>query len=196
MKPYSESCDQNQQPILEVVAPLLKDKKHVLEIGSGTGQHAVFFAEKMPNLIWQTSDREENHSGIKQWLAEAHLDNIRMPLVLDSSQEAWPELVVDAVFSANTTHIMHWPDVVNLFAGVGTILQPGGIFLLYGPFSYNNQYSSESNARFDLWLKERDPQSGVRNFQDLDALAKQAGMDFVHDYKMPANNQILYWQKT
>ena len=195
MKPYSESCDQNREPILGVIRGLLNDCTRVLEIGSGTGQHAVYFAEQMPHLVWQTSDCLEYHAGIKLWLQESNLANTRPPIELDVSRSAWPERRFDAVFSANTAHIMHWPDVVAMFSGVGSLLPSGGRFLLYGPFNYNNRFTSESNAGFDAWLKSRDPDSGIRNFEDLDRLAGLAGMRLQHDYEMPVNNRILYWEK-
>ena len=195
MKPYSESCDQNRQPILSVIKPLLTECTSVLEIGSGTGQHAVYFAERLPHLVWHTSDCVENHTGINMWLQEAGLENIRGPIELDVSSSAWPHTAFDAVFSANTAHIMHSPDIEAMFSGIGRALSTGGHFLLYGPFNYGNQYTSESNASFDNWLKSRDPYSGIRNFEDLDSLARQAGMVLRNDYEMPANNRILYWVK-
>jgi cyclopropane fatty-acyl-phospholipid synthase-like methyltransferase len=194
-KPHAESCDRNRDPILEVIAPLLADKHSVLEVGSGTGQHAIYFAAKLPHLTWHTSDRLQNHEAIQQWLDEEALDNVRGPIELDVLGGNWPELEVDAVFSANTAHIMHWNDVKAFFAGVGELLQPGGLFMLYGPFSYGGLHTSESNARFDLRLKQQDPQMGIRDFDDLDALAQQAGLEFQHDYPMPANNRILLWKK-
>lgn len=195
MKPYSESCDQNREPILFVIQPLLKDCSSVLEIGSGTGQHAVYFAERLPHLTWHTSDCVEYHPGIQLWLDEAGLANTRGPIDLDVSASTWPQLTIDAIFSANTAHIMHWPDVEALFRGAGELLSSGGLFLLYGPFNYGNQYTSDSNARFDGWLKQRDPESGIRNFEDLNSLAEHAGMRLEHDYEMPVNNRILYWMK-
>lgn len=195
MKPYSESCDQNREPILSVIRPLLADCSSVLELGSGTGQHAVYFAARLPHLVWHTSDCAEYHAGIKQWLQEAGLENTRGPIELNVSTSAWPQEQFDGVFSANTAHIMHWPDVEAMFAGVGAVLSNGGRFLLYGPFNYAQQYTSESNARFDDYLKSRDPESGIRNFEDLDKLAKQASMVLKYDYEMPANNRILYWEK-
>ncbi len=196
MKPYAESCDENREPILHVIEPLLSDCNSVLEIGSGTGQHAVYFARKMPHLVWHTSDCIEYHAGIGMWLEEAGLDNTRAPIELDVTRSVWPEQAFDAVFSANTAHIMHWPDVQAMFAGVGSVLKAGGCFLLYGPFNYDNRYTSESNARFDAWLKSRDPGSGLRNFEALDALARRAGMQLEQDYDMPVNNRILYWVKS
>ncbi len=193
MKPYSESCDQNCDPILTVIRPLFSNCNQLLEIGSGTGQHAVYFAQQMPHLIWHTSDRRENHSGISMWLNEAGLPNTRLPLALDVSHDHWPQQQFDAVFSANSAHIMHLQDVEAMFAGVGRVLKEGGLFVLYGPFNYNGAFTSESNAQFDLWLKDRDPLSGVRDFEALDKLAKQAGMQLLNDDEMPANNRILSW---
>ena len=195
MKPYSESCDQNREPILAVIRPLLADCASVLEIGSGTGQHAVFFAEQMPQLVWHTSDCIDYHAGIRLWLQEADLENTRSPFELDVTASAWPRQNFDAVFSANTAHIMHWVDVEAMFTGVGNILPAGGRFILYGPFNYAGRYTSESNARFDNWLKSRDPDSGIRNFEDLEQLAQLAGMQLQQDYEMPVNNRILYWKK-
>ncbi len=195
MKPHAESCDQNRDPILSVLLSLFAGSRSVLEIGSGTGQHAVYFAARMPHLIWHTSDRPGNHAGILMWLAEAGLDNVRAPLSLDVSQTDWPAIRVDAVFSANTTHIMHWREVEALFAGVGRVLEGRGVFALYGPFNYGRRYTSESNERFDTRLKGRDPHSGIRDFEDLDRLAGRAGLAPQADYDMPANNRILCWQR-
>ncbi len=195
-KPYAESCDQNREPILEVIQSLLKNKKNVLEVGSGTGQHAVYFAEKMPHLVWQTSDQESYHQGIKLWLDEADLDNTPPPIVLNVSTNAWPDDIYDAIFSANAVHIMAWENVVDFFANAPKQLATDGLFILYGPFNYNQQYTSESNARFDIWLKQRDPQSAIRDFEALDKLANNAGMRIKEDYALPANNRILVWEKS
>ena len=195
MKPYAEACDQNRDPILAVIEPLFAASRAVLEIGSGTGQHAVYFARRMPHLIWHTSDLLQYHPGILQWLEEAGLPNTRPPLVLDVTQATWPELSVDAVFSANTAHIMGWPAVRALFRGVGRMLPAGGLFVLYGPFNYDGSYTSESNARFDQWLKDRDPASGIRDFEALDRLADAAGMALEEDYQMPVNNRTLVWRR-
>lgn len=195
MKPYSESCEQNREPILSVIQPLFADLNQILEIGSGTGQHAVYFAARMPHLIWHTSDCAEHHAGIRLWLEEAALPNVRGPLHLDVARCSWPVLDVDGVFSANTAHIMHWPEVEAMFAGVGDLLPAGGRFALYGPFNYHGRFTSDSNARFDSWLKQRDPAMGVRDFEALDALARQAGLQLMNDFEMPANNRILCWQR-
>ena len=195
MKPFSESCEQNKQPILAVLKRYLLNVETLLEIGSGTGQHAVFFAEQFPSLTWMASDQLNYHDGIQQWLKESALSNLRGPLLLDVNQKIWPQEQMDAIFSANTVHIMSWPSVENLFAGIGQTLKEKGIFCLYGPFNYKGQFSSESNARFDLWLKQRDPMSGVRDFEALQLIAIKAGLEFVEDIEMPANNRVLVWRK-
>lgn len=195
MKPFAESSEQNKQPIYAVLTQYFNNIKTVLEIGSGTGQHAVFFAEKFTHLTWVASDQAEYHKGIKMWLNDCTLQNIEGPLLLDVNQNEWPLEQTDAIFSANTVHIMSWASVENMFAGIGRTLTAQGVFCLYGPFNYNGKFSSESNARFDLWLKQRDPESGVRDFAALQNLAKKAGLDFVCDHEMPANNRILVWQK-
>lgn len=195
MKPYAESCDQNRDPILAVIEPQLRTCSSVLEIGSGTGQHAVYFARRMPHLLWLPSDLEEHHPGIELWRQESGLDNVPPPLRLDVSQLQWPPLKADAVFSANTLHILHWPQVQAMFRGVGQLLSPGGLLLVYGPFNYQGAYTSESNAHFDRWLKARDPASGVRDFEAVDGLAEQASMALSGDFPMPANNRMLCWRR-
>jgi cyclopropane fatty-acyl-phospholipid synthase-like methyltransferase len=195
MKPYSEACDQNRDFILAVIEPLFRDRQRVLEVGSGTGQHAVYFAQRMPHLTWCASDRLESHAGMRAWLDEARLPNVTGPIELDVCQPAWPQLQVDAVFSANTAHIMSREEVVAFFAGVGRLLPGNGLFCLYGPFNYGGRYTSESNERFDRWLHQRDPRSGIKDFDDLDRLARQAGMDLQGDYEMPVNNRILCWRR-
>jgi cyclopropane fatty-acyl-phospholipid synthase-like methyltransferase len=195
VKPFAESCQQNRDPILEVLRIELADKSRLLEIGSGTGQHAVYFAPEFPQLLWQTSDVAEMHDGIQAWLDEAGLVNVLPPLTLDVCEDRWPQHGYDAVFSANTAHIMSWSQVECFIHGVGRVLQTDGVLCLYGPFNYNGRYTSESNARFDSWLKSRDPLSGVRDFEALDELARLAGLVFKRDYAMPANNRTLVWSK-
>ncbi len=199
MKPFSESCEQNKDVILKVIKPILTSRHSLLEIGSGTGQHAIYFAQAMPHLKWHTSDRVEALSGIQMWLDEfcsdGKLQNIRSPIVLDVSQTNWPELKVDAIFTANTLHIMHWNDVQKLFEQAPKLLVSDGVILIYGPFNYQGQYTSDSNESFDGWLKARDSKSGIRDFSDLEVLAAKNGLKFLADYEMPANNRILCWQK-
>lgn len=196
MKPFSESCLQNQAEIYSVLQELLQDKKHVLEIGSGTGQHAIYFAQRLTHLIWQTSDQVEYHDGIQMWLDEANLQNIRNPIELNVSQTSWPKLNIDAIFSANVVHIMSWENVINYFMYGAKLLDSKGLFILYGPFNYDGKYTSESNASFDQWLKSRDLNSGVRDFEALDNLANDNGMTLKNDIEMAANNRILCWEKT
>jgi len=196
MKPFSESCEQNKEPILSVLKRYFSPVKNVLEIGSGTGQHAVFFASEFPYLTWLTSDQAEYHPGIKMWLADAALVNTKEPVLLDVDQVHWDVGKTEAIFSANTVHIMGWQSVENMFEGIGKVLEKEGIFCLYGPFNYNGQFTSESNARFDLWLKQRNSVSGVRDFEALQQLAVKAGLDLIEDIEMPANNRMLVWRKT
>ena len=196
MKPFAESSEQNKIPILAVLKQFSGEIETVLEIGSGTGQHAVFFAEKFPHLTWITSDRLEYHEGIQMRLEGSGLTNIQGPHLLDVNQSEWPIKQTDAIFSANTVHIMGWSSVEKMFSGIGKTLKDGGVFCLYGPFNYNGKFSSESNAHFDQWLKQRDPVSGVRDFEALQTLADKAGLYFIDDIEMPANNRMLVWKKT
>ena len=194
-KPYSESCEQNRDPILAILRVVFADRTHVLEIGSGTGQHAVYFGAGLPHLRWQTADVAQHHTGINAWLQEAALPNVFAPLALDVNDHSWHNGRYDAVFSANTLHIMSTPEVEKFFDGVGQVLAPGGVLAVYGPFNYGGRFTSDSNARFDQWLKSRDPASGVRDFDRVDQLANQQGLTLVQDYAMPANNRMLVWIK-
>lgn len=196
MKPYAESCEQNKQSILAILKNEFAHASRVLEIGSGTGQHAVFLASELPHLSWQPSDREENHPGIRAWLEDDQMGNVLPPLSLDVGYSPWPAQDYDGIFSANTAHIMHWPEVEKMFAGIGQTLLPGGRFCLYGPFNIDGQYTAASNARFEGWLKQRDPESGLRDMRDLDKLASRAGLMRVAQHAMPADNFILVWEKT
>ena len=196
MKPYSESCEQNRAPIQAVLDEVFADRTLVLEIASGTGQHAVYFGQALPHLVWQTSELPENHAGIQAWLDEAQLPNVRPPLEIDVAAPAWPlSDQVDAVFNANTVHIVSWPAVEKMFAGIGRVLAPGGVLCMYGPFNYGGQFTSESNARFDVWLKNRDPNSGVRDFEAINRLAEAQGLTLWQDIAMPANNRSLVWRR-
>jgi len=194
-KLFSEACERNKQPILDVIKTLLKNKKNLLEIGSGTGQHAVFFAENLSHINWQTSDRKENHPDICSWIEDSSAKNINQPLSLDVVSDQWPITQFDAVYSANTAHIMSWAAVQALFAGVGKILNNKGIFMLYGPFNYGGEFTSESNRKFEDWLKSVDQERGIRDFEAVDKLAQQAEMKLFDDYEMPSNNRILVWEK-
>jgi cyclopropane fatty-acyl-phospholipid synthase-like methyltransferase len=193
--PFSQACENNKRPILDVLERYLRDSATVLEIGSGTGQHASFFAGQMPQLTWQTSDLPANHPGIRGRIEAAGLTNVGMPLDLDVRRSDWGLSEVDAAFSANTAHIMGWPAVCAMIAGVGRLLTPGGCFLLYGPFNYGGRHTSESNARFDLSLRMSDPAMGIRDFEQIAAEAEAAGLALEEDCGMPANNRLLVWRK-
>ena len=195
-RPFAESGVENREPILSVLSPRLEGCSSLLEIGSGTGQHAVYLAPQLPHIVWQTSDRADHHAGIRAWLDEADLGNVRPPLVLDVLQDVWPEGPYDAVFSANTAHIMSSDAVAAMFRGVGRVLAGGGRFLLYGPFSYAGRHTAPSNASFDVWLKARDPQMGIRDVDWLQGLAADAGMSLDEDIAMPVNNPTLVWLKS
>lgn len=195
MKEFSEACERNKSPILQVLQQEFRQVGDVLELGSGTGQHAVFFARHMPHLRWRPSDLAVNHASILAWSLEAELPNLLPPLSLDVDHRPWPAPPVDGVFTANTVHIIHWDSVVNLMGGVAAVLRDGGVFCLYGPFNYNGQYTSDSNAMFDRWLKQRDPGSGIRDFEVVDRLARAHGLTLHKDHTMPANNRLLVWRK-
>ena len=195
MKPYSDACARNQGPILEVLRQELAGVQRVLEIGSGTGQHAVYFGAGLPHVRWQPSDRFENLDGIRMWVEEAELDNVREPVELDVTIDQWPASRADAVFSANTAHIMSWEEVEAMLRGVGRVLGESGVFCLYGPFNNNGSYTSHSNARFDEMLRQRDARMGIRDFEELDRLARAQRFEFKADYEMPANNRTLVWAR-
>ena len=186
VKPFSEPSERNRAPILAVLKKALASSKSVLEIGSGTGQHAAYFAPELPHLTWQASDRAENLADIRQWVAD--------PIELDVDKP-FPKLDADAVFTANTCHIMSWPQVERFFAGVGALLPKGGVFALYGPFHYGGKATSPSNAEFDRWLRDRDPKSGVRDLETIRDLAAHQGLALEEDNAMPANNRLLVFRR-
>jgi SAM-dependent methyltransferase len=193
--PYSEACERNRAPILAVLVHAFADVRRVLEIGSGTGQHAAAFAAALPHLVWQASDVPAHLPGIRAW-REAHpAPNLPEPLALDVNVDPWPASAYDAAFSANTAHIMGWAEVERMFARVDASLVPHGRFCLYGPFNYGGAYTAESNARFDASLRARDPRMGLRDFEAVDALARARGLALVADHAMPANNRLLEWAR-
>jgi len=193
--PFSQACENNQAPILAVLQQAFAECRHVLEIGSGTGQHGVYFAPRLLQLVWQTSDLAANHAGIRAWQAAQPAPNLRPPLLLNLAASDWPEGAFDAVFSANTTHIVAWPLVQRLFALAGHHLPAGGVLALYGPFNYGGIYTSDSNRAFDAWLRQRDPASGIRHFEDIVALAASQGLALTQDNAMPANNRLLVFHR-
>jgi len=194
VKPYAEACERNQDPILAVLKRHFADRGRILEIGSGTGQHAVHFAAALPQLLWQTSDLESNLSGIRLWVGEAHLANLLPPIALDV-RGAWPSARYDALFMANTLHIMSWDEVRALFAALPGVLARDCVLAVYGPFNYDGAFTSASNAAFDAWLKQRSPHSGIRDFAAVDELARSIGLALAEDRAMPANNRMLVWRR-
>ncbi len=193
-KPFSQSCENNKKPILDVLHSEFLERSSVLEVGSGTGQHAVFFAKHLPHLNWQTSDLTENHDGISEWIEEASLPNLKKPLDLNAEKQPWNIEPVDAVFSANTLHIMSWQQVELLFKGLPNFLLPQAKVVIYGPFNYNGKFTSESNARFNEWLISQAPYRAIRDFEAVNSLAESVGLTLLNDYEMPANNRILVWE--
>lgn len=193
-KPYSFACERNRGPILAVLGQHFGDRRRVLEVGSGTGQHAVYFAAALPQLIWQCSDRPEYLAGIRGWLAEAALANTPAPLSLDVN-DSWPAAQFDALFTANTLHIMSWPEVQAFFAQLPTLLSTDAKLVVYGPFNYAGQFTSASNAEFDAKLKQQAPHMGIRDAEAVDALALAAGLRLVADQALPANNRCRIWQR-
>ncbi len=194
-KPHAPATDRNRESILQALRERFAGARRVLEIGSGTGQHAVYFAAALPHLQWQTSDVAGHLPGIQQWLAEAGLPNTPPALELDLRGD-WPALEFDAVFSANTLHIMAWEQVQTLFREAGRRLPPAGLLTVYGPFNYGGQFTSESNARFDATLRSSNPDSGLRDFEAVDVLASRAGLALLEDRAMPANNRCITWQRS
>lgn len=193
-RPFSQACEENKGPIQCVLIPLFAGARQLLEIGSGTGQHAVHFAAALAHLRWQASDVAAHLPGIRSWTGRAALANLPDPLQLDVRGD-WPEHTFDAAFSANTAHIMSAGEAEAMFAGLGRVLAAGAPFALYGPFNYGGRYTSESNARFDAYLKSRDPASGIKDLEDIEAWAGSAGFSLEADHEMPVNNRTLVWRK-
>ena len=200
-KPFSIACERNREPIASALDKWMAERRHVLEIGSGTGQHAVFFAQRWPWLQWQPSDHPDHLQGIDAWRDEAALANLAPAFALQAELPPQAPLEVpssgplfDAVFTANTLHIMGWAHVQALFAGLPALLAAGALLAVYGPFNYGGAFTSDSNAQFDAWLKARDPRSGIRDVEAVQALAGQSGFQLLEDVPMPANNRLLVWR--
>lgn len=193
--PFIQAAENNKEPIVRILHDAFREARKLLEIGSGTAQHAVYFGKYLPHLIWQTSDLAENIDSIRRRLAAEATENVLSPITLDVANHPWPVANVDAVFGANIVHIISWSDVEHMFRGVGDCLAEGGVLAIYGPFKYRGDFTTKSNARFDLWLKSRDSMSGIRDFEAVDTLARAQGLRLVKDYAMPANNQLLVWRR-
>ena len=195
-KPFSQACENNKQPILEVLSRYLTEPASLLEVGSGTGQHAAFLSGMLPHIRWQPSDVMGNLAGISSWTEETGHPNLATPILFNVNQtDALPQ-AHDHLFSANTLHIMSWPEVETFFTLIPQLVNTAGYVFFYGPFKYNGDFTSPSNANFDLWLKERGQHQGIRDFEAIAGLAEQADLSLVEDVRMPANNQVLVWKKS
>jgi SAM-dependent methyltransferase len=195
MLPSSEACERNKGPILDVLRTAFLERTQVLEIGSGTGQHAVHFAAHLPHLTWQPTEQLANLPDLTARVKLEGSSNLRAPTVLEVKQTVWPRRSVDAVFTANTLHIMAWSEVMAMYHGIGAVLKPGGVVCVYGPFRYGGRYTSNSNEAFDRMLQERDPLSGLRDVQQVTALAAEFGLRLRCDHDLPANNRLLEFLK-
>jgi hypothetical protein len=193
--PFSQSCENNKSWILDVLTRAFADRRQVLEIASGTGQHACHFAANMPWLQWQPTELPENMPVLHPRCAAYAGDNILPERALDVCDEPWPVDIPDALFSANSLHIMPWAAVEKLFATLGKAAGGDVVLAVYGPFNYNGHYTSDSNARFDQWLAQKSPDSAIRHFEEVDRLAAAAGFALQGDHEMPANNRLLLWAK-
>ena len=190
-KAFSGSCERNQQPILQALSRLFKESKQVLEIGSGTGQHAVFFAQQLPHLLWYTSDCKTNHPSIHAWMDEFPSQNLIAPCEFLIGQQPWPTISMDGIFTANTTHIMQQSEAKQMMEMIAANLQKDGFFCQYGPFDVDGYYTSESNREFDLYLQQNGC-GGIRDINELREWGK--GLQLVEKITMPANNFLLVWQ--
>lgn len=195
-KPFAPACERNQEVILQVLKMNLRtDDKNILEIGSGTGQHAVYMGKHLSGITWQTADVKDNHDGINMWLNEADLENVLPPIDYQIGHSQWPAVVADVVFSANVLHIISEELVERFIKDLGDNLQKGNRVMFYGPFKYNGQFTSESNADFQVWLKEIDSRRGIRDFEKVNELLGQQNITLIEDVTMPANNQLLIFEK-
>lgn len=195
--PFSPACERNKNVILSVISPYLSKVSHVLEIGTGSAQHAIHFAQAFPALKWQTSDQSHYLDGIHAQIQQAALSNIAAPIELDVNQPVWlpKEQQFDLVYTANTFHIMSQQDVEAFFLGLPAVISNTAYLVVYGPFKYAGKFTSESNQSFDSTLRSRDCGSAIRSFEFVDELANQQDFHLFEDYDMPANNQCLVWQK-
>lgn len=193
-RPFSQACENNKNPILAVLKSAFAPSKRVLEIGSGTGQHAVYFSQHLSHLIWQPSDVKENLPGLTTWLNSTSQPNLAAATTFEIGQADWPT-DFDAVFSANTAHIMPWSLTQKMVTGAGEHLPYNGVLVLYGPFNYGGRFTSESNAEFDLWLKSRGSHQGIRDFETVNECAELGGLNLICDHAMPSNNRLVVWKK-
>lgn len=195
-KLFSQACDNNKLALLNVLQQQLSKPGSVLEIGSGTGQHAVFFASHLPHLQWQTSDLAQNHPSIQAWIADYTGENVQPPVALDVNQHDWGFDQLEAIFTANTAHIMAWDEVLQMLSGSAQALVPGGKLVIYGPFNYGGEFTSDSNARFNDWLQQQAPHRAIRDFESVCKAAAAHALVLAEDYEMPANNRCLVFIKS
>jgi hypothetical protein len=194
--PFSAACERNKEPLQEILTPYFESIESVLEIGSGTAQHAIHFGKCFPNLTWQTSDQAQYLPGIRSQLDSSNTENVNAPLCIDVNQEDWAGgTQFSAVYTANTLHIMTQADVEAFYSGLSTVLKQDGYLMVYGPFKYANKFTSASNQSFDETLRSRDCGSAIRDFEFVDGLAQSVGLTLLEDVAMPANNQCLVWQR-
>lgn len=192
-KPFAPAAERNRAPILEVLRTRFADRRRVLELGSGTGQHAAYFAAAMPWLTWQATELEANLPGVRAWLDEAALPNAPPPFALDVTGE-WPTGRWDAAFTANTLHIAPWPAVERLFESLPAVLEPGAVLAVYGPFNLGGRFTGPGNEAFDAALRAADPARGLRDLEAVDALARRAGFGSNEVLGMPADNRCVVWR--
>ena len=193
MKRFADACDRNQTPILEVLKEILPDAGKVLEIGSGTGQHAAYFSRSLSHLVWQPSDLAEALPSIEAWREESCAPNLGPAIVIDLLGNNEDLSRVDAIVCINVIHIVAWPAVERLFNIAANILNPKGILYFYGPYRYPDRTLEPSNVAFDLWLKERNPVSGIRDYAAVESLAESHGFTLGGDRSMPSNNRSIWW---
>lgn len=194
-KPFSQACENNKGPILEKISDVFQPGDTVLEVGSGTAQHILHFAANMPEVTWQPTELGENMHTLLAGLKGEERANILLPPLVLEACEKWPDIEVEGIFGANCLHIMSQKSVECFFEGVGRHLKPGGNLCVYGPFRYRGEFTTDSNAEFDQWLKARNPVSGIRDFERVDELAGNIGLTLVADHSLPANNQLLHWRR-
>lgn len=192
----SEACERNKEPILEVLKEvIIPSDRRLIEIGSGTLQHAVFFAPEFPFLEWYPTDIGANILPQKQVWGKARISNLMAPQRLDVGKDDFPKLKFDVVFTANTLHIMSWKECKSFFKLLGHRLREGSRVVFYGPFNYDGKFTSESNEAFNQMLKERNPENGIRAFEDVNNNMTKNGFELVEDRDMPANNRILVYSR-
>ncbi len=194
--PFSSSADRNKQSIGDALEHWFERASTVVEIGSGTGQHAVYFSARFASLKWCPTDRRENLAAIQQRIDEASASNIASVIELDVADgRQLPAGPFDMAYSANTAHIMSEAEVEQMFVVVGGLLGIDGIFALYGPFHYGGEHTAESNREFDRMLRQQAAHMGVRDKHRLDDFARAAGLRSLEDIEMPSNNRLVLWQR-